>query len=131
MRSVVFIFFLLITFQLIGEKFNGQSLHSISLPGSHILKKGEGLKEIYAIGDEPIIKTDDSVEETSLVSLEDDDEDFITRKLTLLTRYFIAFSPLFLFLFYSGESFLKKLQDYSFSSSLGSRKYILLRVLRI
>ena len=131
MRSVVFIFFLFLTFQLIGEKFSGHHLHSIDLPGSHILQKGEELKKIFAKGDEPIINADDSVEETNLVSLEDDDEDFITRKLTLLTRYLIAFSPLFLLLFYSGENLSEKLQVYSYSSTLGSRKYILLRTLRI
>ncbi len=131
MRSVVFIFFLFLTFQLIGGKLNGHVLHSIDLPGSHIPQKGEELKKINVKDDAPIINADDSVEETSLVSLEDDDEDFISRKLTLLTRYLIAFSPLFLLLFSSGESLLEKLQVYSYSSGLGSRKYILLRVLRI
>jgi hypothetical protein len=131
MRSIVFIFFLLLGFQLIGEKFNSHSrLHNI-FPESHVINRGEELRKLYAKQDEPIFKNDDSVEETSLISLEDDDEDFITRKLTLLTRYFITFSPLFILLLYAGESLIEPLQFCSYLSNLGSPKYILLRVLRI
>jgi hypothetical protein len=130
MRTAAFIFFLFLCFHMISGKSDTHARVLNGMPVNQSLQRGQLLKNLQVKDDETVFKNDDSVEETSLIGVEDDDEDFITRKLTMLTRYVVAFTSVFILLVHVSSP-ISRLPFLQHLSCLGSPKYIVLRVLKI
>jgi hypothetical protein len=130
MRTPALIFFLFLCFHLISGKSDTIARVRKGMPVNQSGQRGQLLKNLQVKDDETVFKNDDCVEETSLIGVEDDDEDFITRKLTMLTRYVVAFTSVFILLVHVGSP-ISRLPFLQHLSYLGSPKYIVLRVLKI
>ncbi|HJW16025.1 MAG TPA: hypothetical protein VJ499_02845, partial [Flavisolibacter sp.] len=88
------------------------------------------LKYLQATGDNPICKNDDLPDETQLVSVDDDDEDFINRKHLLLSKYVVAFSYIFILL-HQEHIITRRPELFGPDLFLNSPRFIVNRVIKI
>jgi hypothetical protein len=98
MRPGAIIFFLFICFQAVSGKSYVPLSVKDRLLYSEGIKLSQQLKNIQTTNENPICKNDDLPDETHLIGVEDDDEDFINRKHLLFSRYVVAFSDVFILL---------------------------------
>ena len=98
MRSGALILFLFICFQAVSGKNYVPGGAQDRLLRSEGITIAQQLKNVRSTGDDPICKNDDLPDETHLIGVEDDDEDFINRKHLLFCRYVVAFSDVFILL---------------------------------
>ena len=130
MRVSALIFFLFICFQVVS----GKSYVPGGAQDRLLLSEGktvaQHLKNVQSTGDNPICKNDDFPDETHLIGVEDDDEDFINRKHLLFSKYVVAFSDIFILLHQEHSS--PKCPEF-FDPCLfwGSPRFIVHRVIKI
>jgi hypothetical protein len=130
MRSGALIFFLFICFQAVSGKSYVPVGSQHGLLHSKGITLAQYIKNVQATGDNPICKNDDLPDETHLIGVEDDDEDFINRKHLLLSRFVATFSDKVILLYQ--EHILP--ESYSFFDPclfLGSPRYIVHRAIKI
>ena len=130
MRPGALIFFLFICFQVVSGKSYVPVGTQDRLSHSEGITVAQQLKNVRSTGENPICKNDDLPDETHLIGVEDDDEDFINRKHLLLSRFVVAFSDVFILL-HQDHVLPGHPEFFDPCLFFGSPRYIVHRVIKI